>query len=58
MTPERSTTEMTDSFSGAEMLSLRSLRKRFQQDLDMFNDRERAYLQFIRWQRQTGLLAS
>lgn len=58
MTPERTTTEMSDTFTNGEIHALRSLRTRYQQDLDMFNGRERAHLQFIRWQHQTGLLAS
>ncbi|GAC1335839.1 MAG: hypothetical protein NVS2B16_17570 [Chloroflexota bacterium] len=58
MTSERLTAGTTDTFSSTEMQSLHNLRNRYQQDLDLFTDRERAYLGFVRWQYETGLITS
>jgi hypothetical protein len=41
----------------AEQRSLRALRARFQQDGDLFSDRERAHLLFLRWLYQNGHFA-
>jgi hypothetical protein len=46
------TTQST--FSPAEKRALRALRTRYQQDADLFSQRERAQLLFLRWLYQSG----
>lgn len=42
-------------FSPAEWQALRLLRRRYRRDRDLFSERERAHLRFLRWLVQTGL---
>ena len=44
------------SFTGEEWRTLRSLRRRYQQDHDLFSATERARLDFVRWLYQSGRL--
>lgn len=46
----------TVSFSRDEWQALRTLRVNYLQDRDLFSDRERARLRFLRWLYQTGAL--
>jgi hypothetical protein len=48
--PARSTTTLTR----IEQRSLRGLRARYQQDHDLFSDREIAQLRFLRWLYENG----
>lgn len=41
--------ESKPSFTPAERRSLRALRNRYQADHDLFSNRERAQLAFLRW---------
>jgi hypothetical protein len=43
-------------FSYREWRSLRALRQRYQRDRDLFSERERAHLCFLRWLYHTGRL--
>jgi hypothetical protein len=57
MTTETAGTSRLSTFSPAEKRTLRALRTRYQQDADLFNNRERAQLLFLRWLYQTGQFA-
>jgi hypothetical protein len=54
MTGETSVTPRTSYFTSAEKRALRALRARYRQDADLFSDRERAHLHFLRWFYRTG----
>jgi hypothetical protein len=45
-------------FTDQELARLSALRRRFQQDQDLFSERELARLRFLRWMCETGRLAS
>ena len=47
----------TTTLTPAERHTLRVLRARYQQDRDLFSERERAHLRFLRWLYETGRLA-
>jgi hypothetical protein len=57
MTTETAVTTRISTFSPAEKRVLRALRTRYQQDGDLFSQRERAQLLFLRWLYQTGHFA-
>jgi hypothetical protein len=59
MTPQTSipTPTSTTAFTQEEQRALRKLRTRYQQDADLFSQRELAHLCFLRWLFQTGQLA-
>ncbi len=46
------------SFTVTEWCALLLLRRRYQQSHDDFSDAELAHLQFLRWLREAGKLAS
>ena len=45
-------------FTHQELAHLEVLRRRYQQDQDLFSEAELARLRFLRWMRETGRLAS
>ena len=45
---------LTPEFTAHTWHLLRDLRTRYQQDRDLFNSRERARLEFLRWLYRTG----
>jgi hypothetical protein len=53
--PTKDTATMT--FTRAQSRALRTLRRRYQQDHDLFSAQELARLRFIRWLYLTGGLA-
>jgi hypothetical protein len=48
------TTSRATLFTPTEWQALDTLRQRYRQDHDLFNDRERARLRFLRWLYQAG----
>jgi hypothetical protein len=58
MTPTTPVTTPDYTYTGTELSALRKLRTRYQQDQDLWSDRERAHLIFMRWLYQTGKLPS
>lgn len=58
MTPEMQTSNTAHSLTPAERQSLTALRTRFQNDPDLFSDKERAHLLFLRWLYQSWSLTA
>jgi hypothetical protein len=56
MTTETSAKTRAGTFTLAERRALRNLRTRYQQDSDLWSNRERAHLHFLRWLYRTGQL--
>jgi hypothetical protein len=56
MTTRTSTAARAATFTRPQWCALRALRKRYQQDRDIFYARERARLRFVRWLYRTGRL--
>ena len=54
MTTQTALPAPTAAFNVAEAQALHALRARYQQDRDLFSERERAHLHFLRWLYQTG----
>lgn len=52
----RTPSQASLSFTGEEWRTLRGLRRRYQQDHDLFSATERAHLRFLRWLYQSGRL--
>jgi hypothetical protein len=55
-TPPRSPAAPT-TFTPAQWHALRALRTRYHLDRDLWSERERAHLHFLRWIYQSGRLA-
>ena len=56
MTTRTTSTAIVPTFTPAERRMLRALRTRYRQDRDLFGERVRARLRFLRWLYQTGRL--
>jgi hypothetical protein len=51
------TTASITTFSPAEQQALETLRASYPRDPDLFSEKERAHLRFLRWLYQSGRLA-
>ena len=56
MTPQTPMPVPPPAFTPAQWQALHALHTRYQQDRDLFSNRELARLRFVRWLYQTGRL--